>query len=103
MANASSEESLGLGVRALVNGCWGFASTDDLSPDSLAAVAKRAIEIARSSVLAKKAEVALVPEQKTVDTWVSPFRIDPFTTSVDQNLELLLRADAEARAVPAIT
>ena len=49
MGSAQAEESLGLGVRVLVNGCWGFASTDDLSPDSLAATAKRAVEIARAS------------------------------------------------------
>ena len=103
MGNASSEESLGLGVRVLLNGCWGFASTDDLSADSLAAVAQRAVEVARSSAQAKKTDIALAPEEKIVDTWVSPCRIDPFTTSVEQNIELLLRADAEARAVPGIT
>ena len=103
MGHASSEESLGLGVRAMVNGCWGFASTDNLSPDSLAAVSKHAIEVARSSALAKKTDVMLAPEQKIVDTWASPCRIDPFTTSVEQNLDLLLRADAEMRSVPGIT
>ncbi|MBI3933170.1 MAG: TldD/PmbA family protein [Acidobacteria bacterium] len=103
MGNASSEETLGIGVRAMVNGCWGFASTDNLAPDSLAAVAKRAVEIARASAQAKKADIVLAPEQKIVDTWVSPCRIDPFTTTVEQNLDLLLRADAEARAVAGIT
>jgi TldD protein len=103
MGHASSEESLGLGVRAMVNGCWGFASTDNLSPDSLAAVAKHAVEVARSSALAKKTDVMLSPEQKIVDTWASPCRLDPFTTSVEQNLDLLLRADAEMRSAPGVT
>src|SRR3990172_6275845 len=70
MGNASSEETLGIGVRAMVNGCWGFASTDNLSPDSLAAVAQRAVEIARASALAKKADIVLAPEQTIVNTWV---------------------------------
>ena len=39
VGTSSSDESLGLGVRVLAQGCWGFASTDDLSKDSLAAVA----------------------------------------------------------------
>jgi TldD protein len=103
MGSASSEESLGLGVRCLVNGCWGFASTDDLSADSLAAVAQRALEIARASAAAKKQDIVLAPEQKAVATWTSPCRVDPFTTSVEQNLELLLRADAEMRSVSGIT
>jgi TldD protein len=103
MGNASSEETLGIGVRAVVNGCWGFASTDDLSTDSLSAVAKRAVEIARASARAKKVDTVLAPERKIIDTWVSPCQVDPLTTSVEQNIDLLLRADAEARAVPGIT
>ncbi len=103
MAHASSEESLGLGVRVLVNGCWGFASTNDLSAASLCAVAARAVEIARASAEAKKTEIVLVPEPAVVAEWTSPFQIDPFTTSVERNLDLLLQADAEMRAVPGVT
>ena len=103
MGHTSSEESLGLGVRVLLKGCWGFAATDDLSADSLAAVAKRAVEIARASAMAKKTDVNLASEEKFVDTWNSSFRIDPFSTSVEENLNLLLRADAEMRAVPGVT
>ena len=103
MGHSSSEESLGLGVRVLANGCWGFAATDDFSNESLAAVAARALAIARSSALVKKEDVLLAPEEKVVASWASPFRIDPFSTSVEENLDLLLRADAEMRAVPGIT
>ena len=53
MGSAAADESLGLGVRVLVNGCWGFASTDDLSKDSLAACAKRAVEIALASEIGR--------------------------------------------------
>lgn len=99
----SSDESLGLGVRVLSKGCWGFAATDDLTKDSLAAVAAKALAIARASALAKKADIVLVPEQSVVTTWVSPFRTDPLRVSLEDNLNLLLRADAEMRAVPGIT
>ncbi len=103
MGTAASEESLGIGIRVLVQGCWGFASTDDLSSDSLAATAKRAVEIARSSALAKKSDVILAAEEKQVVSWSSPFRVDPFSTSVEDNLRLLLDADKEMRSVPGIT
>ena len=43
VGTTSSDESLGLGVRVLAQGCWGFASTDDLSKESLAAVAARVL------------------------------------------------------------
>jgi len=99
----SSDESLGLGVRVLSKGCWGFAATDDLTKDSLAAVAAKALAIARASAVAKKADIVLVPEPAVVATWVSPFRTDPFSVSLEDNLNLLLRADAEMRAVPGCT
>ncbi|MBI4459471.1 MAG: TldD/PmbA family protein, partial [Acidobacteria bacterium] len=103
MGHTSSEESVGLGVRVLLQGCWGFAATDDLSVDSLAAAARRAVEIARASALTKKTDIILAPEEKFVDTWYSSFRIDPFSTTVEENLDLLLRADAEMRAVFGVT
>ena len=103
MATASSEESLGLGIRVLVEGCWGFASTDDLSAESLGRTANRAVEIARASALTKKTDAVLAPEPRHVATWRSPFQIDPFSTSVDDNLRLLLAADKEMRAVPGVT
>ncbi|MBI4480493.1 MAG: TldD/PmbA family protein, partial [Acidobacteria bacterium] len=99
----SSEESWGIGIRVLLQGCWGFASTDDLSADSLAATARRAVDIARSSAMARKKYVVLAPEEKTVASWTSPFRLDPFATSVEENLALLLRADKEMRSVAGIT
>jgi len=103
MGSVSSDESRGIGIRVLVEGCWGFASTDNLSGESLAATAKRAIEIARASAMAKKTEIVLVPEPKTVATWTSPFRLDPFATTVEENLALLLRADQEMRSVTGVT
>ncbi len=103
VGHTSSEETLGIGVRVLVRGCWGFAATDDLSRDSLAAVAARALEIARASAAAKIEDVVLAPEEKIVASWSSPYQIDPFTTSLDENLDLLLRADAAMRAVPGVT
>ncbi|MCZ6750397.1 MAG: TldD/PmbA family protein [Acidobacteria bacterium] len=103
MADASSEESLGLGIRVLLKGSWGFAATDNFSAESVAATAARAVEIARASAGVKKADVVLAPEEKIVDTWSSPFRVDPFTTSVEDNMGLLLQADAELRSVAGVT
>jgi hypothetical protein len=38
-----------------------------------------------------------------VAEWTTPYKVDPFTTSVEQNLDLLLKVDAEMRAVPGVT
>jgi TldD protein len=31
----ASSESMGLGIRVIVDGCWGFAATDDLAKPSI--------------------------------------------------------------------
>jgi len=99
----SSSESAGAGIRVLAGGCWGFAATDDLSKPGIASAASLAVEIARSSALAKKHDVVLVPEQKFEATWVSLCEIDPFSVSVDEQLALMLKIDAELRRTSGVT
>ena len=101
--NVSSSESQGIGIRALASGCWGFAATSDLTKDGIQRAASLAIEIARSGVAAKKADVSLAPEASYQATWVSPCAIDPFSIPVDRNLATLLAVDAELRRNPAIS
>jgi TldD protein len=99
----SSSESAGLGIRVLAEGCWGFAATDDLSRSGVDSAAALAVEIARSSALAKKRDVVLAPEDKYEATWVSPCQIDPFSVSVEEQLKLLLRIDSELKRNSGVT
>ncbi len=103
VGHASEFESLGLGVRVIAEGAWGFAASADLSGTSVQAAAARAVEIARASARVKKEDVRLAPEPAAVAEWTTPFKTDPFTTSVEQNLDLLLKVDAEMRAVAGVT
>ncbi len=95
--------SLGLGVRVIADGGWGFASTQDMSRASLDSAAAQAVEIARASALCKIRDARLVPENKAVAHWESVCRIDPFTVPVSACLDLLLRTDSEIRKVEGIT
>ena len=101
--HVSSSESMGIGIRVLAYGCWGFAATDDLSQEGIQSAAALALEIARAGTAARKVEVTLAPEQKYEATWVSPFRIDPFSIPVDRNLAVLLAVDAELRRHPGVS
>jgi len=101
--HVSSGFSMGLAIRVLANGCWGFAATDDLTRDGVHAAAALALEIARAGQLAKKQDVTLAPEEKYDAEWVSPIRIDPFTIPVDRNVALLLDIDRELRRNPGVT
>lgn len=101
--HVSSSYSIGAGIRVLAAGCWGFAATDDLTPEGIDSAARLAVEIARSSAPAKKKDVMLAPEEAHRAQWSSPCRIDPFGIPVDENLRVLLAVDAELRHNPAIT
>jgi TldD protein len=96
-------QSVGMGIRALADGAWGFAASDDLTPKGVERTAGRAVEITRASALTKKADVQLAPEEKVAATWVSPCRIDPFTVPVAVCLDLMLKVDAELRHVKGVT
>ena len=96
-------ESIGLGIRVIVNGAWGFASTDQLTREAVAACAAQAIAIAKASALAKKEPVRLVPEASYVDSWQGPCHKDPFEIPLEAQLNLLLAADAAMRKVKGVT
>ena len=102
-AQVREAESLGLGVRVIADGAWGFAATDGLTRDSVEATAARAVAIARASAIAKNADVVLAPEQKIIDAWEAPVEIDPFQIPISQSLDLLFEADAEMRRVKGVT
>lgn len=103
VGSASVAESFGFGVRVIAGGAWGFAASDDLSRAAVEAAAARAVEIATASSRVKQRDIQLAPEKPATAEWTSPFQIDPFTTSVEQNIELLLKIDSELRSVPGVT
>jgi len=103
VGSASDTESVGMNVRVIVDGAWGFAASAELSRGAAESTASRAIDIAKASARVKREDVRLAPETPAVAEWSTPFKIDPFTTSVEQNIDLLLRIDAELRCVTGIT
>ena len=103
VGHTSESESLGIGVRVIADGAWGFAASADLSRASVEAASARAVEVAKASARVKREEVRLAPEPVAVAEWTTPYEIDPFTRSAQQNLDLLLKVDAELRAVAGVT
>ncbi|MHB1341478.1 MAG: TldD/PmbA family protein [Coriobacteriia bacterium] len=94
-----SSESLGIGVRVIVDGAWGFSATRELDLDSIAACARQAVAIAKASSLTTHAPVRLSDVGVFRDTWSGTCAIDPFTIPLEDKLSLLLAAD-EALRVP---
>src|ERR1700733_6951551 len=103
VGSASDAESVGMSVRVIADGAWGFAASADLGRAAVEATAAQAVEIARASARVKQHDVQLAPEKAVVAEWSTPYKIDPFTIPVEQNIDLLLKVDAELRSVAGIT
>ncbi|MCP5116533.1 MAG: hypothetical protein GY953_37370, partial [bacterium] len=103
VAHVATSESMGLGVRVIVDGAWGFAATDDLTSEGIESAAAQAVEIARASATTRLADLRLADESAHEATWVSPCEIDPFEVSIEQQIQLLLAVDTGLRRAPGST
>jgi len=83
-------DDLGLAVRVIVDGTWGFASAVDLTPDAAAQAAAEAVDVARvaAAMNTERIELAEEPAHGEV-TWLSAYVVDPFAVSVADKIELL--------------
>src|ERR1700676_3964670 len=99
----AESESIGVGIRVIAQGSWGFASTDRLTREGIAACAAEAVAIAKASALAKRHDVEMVPVEAYQDTWQNPYVKDPFQIPIERQLNLLLAADREMSRVKGVT
>ena len=101
--NLSDNETLGCGIRVLVDGTWGFAATRELTADAIARTARTAVAQARANRRTQVAPVQLAPVTPTPNgTWSSPIRIDPFSVPIEDQVALLLRANEAALGVAGV-
>jgi TldD protein len=80
----------GFGVRVLIDGAWGFASSAICTQSEMRKVANRALQIARASALTKRADVTLADVEPAVDRYETPVMTDPFSVPLARKLDLLL-------------
>ena len=103
IVNTVDTDSIGAGVRALVDGTWGFGATETLTTDGVATAAREAVAIAKANRIARDQLVQLTPVDAYPNaTWKSAFKIDPFTVPIEQRADLLLKANAEAMKVKGV-
>ena len=60
-ADAGADESAGFGVRVIHGGVWGFASGPLVLEDRIRNITRAAVDVARASAVARRADVKLVP------------------------------------------
>jgi TldD protein len=102
VATLADATTTGYGVRALVDGAWGFAASADLSDAGFDAAAARAVEIARASASIARAKVGRPPERAYVDRFVTPVRRDPAAVPLGDRVALLLEAERLLHGPPEI-
>ncbi len=102
-AEVSSLEDEGMGVRALVDGAWGFACADRLDARSLEEAGRLACRIARASARLRRRPVRLAASAPVVGRYATPVEKDPFEVSLEDKMELLIRADEAMGGVAGIT
>ncbi len=81
---------IGLAVRVIVDGTWGFASHAELSPEVAAETARRAVQVAVALAPLNAERIELAPEPVYAEvSWVSPYRVDPFDVTAADKIALL--------------
>lgn len=78
LATASDSSILGLAVRVVFAGSWGFASDITLTPAAAREVAERAVATAQVAARLTPRPVELAPEPTHQGRWVSSYDGDPF-------------------------
>jgi TldD protein len=96
-------DDLGLAVRVVVDGSWGFAATADLTPEAAAAAAAEAVDVARvaAALSTERIELAAEPAHGEV-SWVSAYEVDPLSVSVADKVALLAQWSAALLADPGV-
>jgi TldD protein len=82
--------TVGLAVRVVVDGVWGFASHVELTPARAAATAERAVAVARTLAPVAVERVERADEPVHADAvWVSDYAVDPFTVPTREKVDQL--------------
>jgi TldD protein len=81
---------VGLAVRVIVDGTWGFASNAELALPVAVDTARRAVSVASTLAALNAERIELAPEPVYTDaTWVSSYEIDPFAVPTAEKLDVL--------------
>ena len=92
--NLEYTESAGFGVRVLLDGVWGFASSSNPTEKEIPRVVELALRIAKASALTRKkpAKLSSALIWKNAQ-YTGSYSIDPFKVSLEEKVDLLVKAD----------
>jgi TldD protein len=94
---ATDQDRLAVGVRALVNGYWGFASTPYWSADEAVRVGTLAATLATANARGPARPFAFAPAPVVTGSWQTPITIDPFRLTLEEKLDYMRAIIVDAR------
>ena len=95
--NIVNTESTGVGVRVIADGAWGFAATNDTTPEAVAGAARLATAIAKANATHQTQPVQLAPTPGVGEvSWKTPIRRNAMEVPIEEKVELLLGVNAAA-------
>lgn len=86
---AIDHRDVGIGVRVIVNGAWGFAATSGLDSTSARDAARNACELAVRCASLPGPSVSLADEPVAVGTYFSEYAMNPFDVPMDEMASVL--------------
>ncbi|QHJ13190.1 Metalloprotease TldD [Paraglaciecola mesophila] len=93
----TNTESAGIGVRVIANGTWGFASTSNMTPDSVAKAAEQAVAVAMANSKFQTTPVQLAPVKGVGEvSWQTPIKKNAMKVPIQDKVDLLLSVNDAA-------
>jgi TldD protein len=92
----SRSQNFGFGVRVLLKGAWGFASSYLVTPEAVRRITAQALDIARANAVYQRKPIQMVSAPKVSASWRSAFKQDPFEVPSDRKIEFLLQLNEAA-------
>src|SRR6476469_574505 len=84
---SADTEDLGIAVRVVHDGAWGFASGVDRTPEAAATLSEQAIAAAQVSRVLSSDPVVLADEPVYAGaSWISAYDVDPFDVAEDERI-----------------
>jgi TldD protein len=102
VSGLADERSDGYGIRALVDGAWGFAAHNGFDDAALDSTAARAVACARAAASIARRRIGEAPTDRYIDTFVSLVERDPLDVPLGERIALLLEAEKLLHAAPSI-
>ncbi|MBI2861874.1 MAG: TldD/PmbA family protein, partial [Chloroflexi bacterium] len=97
------ERDEGFGVRVLLEGAWGFASSSRLDTAEADRIAGQAVASARASSRVRGEPVDLGIPMPAFAAYRTPIAKDPFAVPIEEKIALLLAADRGMASVKGVT